>query len=160
MFYFVSRELITITECQNPSLPSIVTWDNCRSIPQIVSKKSDTQQTNLQNSFKQLIHRLDTNPEPCTWPFRMACCSHGPTSWYCRSPYGWYPFPPMCWQHHAAWCGSQTCRGHAQSPLSRSPTKMLNRAGPNAVPWGILLITGVHLNTELLPTTLQVRPFN
>ena len=38
------------------------------------------------------------------------------------------------------------------------PTKMLNNTRPSTDPWGMPLITGLHLNIELLTATLWMRP--
>jgi len=45
-------------------------------------------------------------------------------------------------------------------PSPMSLIKMLKSTGPKTVPWGTLLVTSLHLDIELLITTLCLQPFN
>jgi len=46
------------------------------------------------------------------------------------------------------------------TPLSMSPTKMLNNISPDTNPWRMPVITRLHLDTEPLTTTLWVWPYS
>ena len=100
-----------------------------------------------------------TDAGPCPWPYWTSRGSHRPSSWACPGPSGWHLIARACQLHHTAWCHLQTCWGYTQWN-TKSLMKIFKSTGPSMDPWGTLLITDLHLDTEPLTTTLWMRPSN
>jgi len=98
---------------------------------------------------------LDPDLRPCIWICWTSWHSRGPTAQAYVGLSGWHPVPRACQLYHMAWCHPQTCRECTWSPC-QCLMKMLKSTSPSNDPWGVPLITYLHLNIEALTTTIWV----